>query len=132
MPELFKSFLWIGIGSALGGIARFAVSVFVASRVAGNFPWGTILVNVIGSLAIGIFAAVADAPGRFSLSPTLRQFLMVGLCGGFTTFSSFSIQTLELMRGGQPLQAAANVVGSVLLCLIAVWVGYQFGQLLNR
>lgn len=132
MAELCKSFLWIGIGSALGGIARFSLSVFIASRVPGTFPCGTILVNVLGSLAIGIFAAFADEAGRFSLSPALRQFLMVGLCGGFTTFSSFSIQTLELMRGGQPLQAAGNVIGSVLLCLIAVWAGYQLGQVLNR
>lgn len=131
-PEIFKSCLWIGLGSALGGIARFMISIFVASRVSGNFPLGTVLVNITGSFAIGVFAAMADEPGRFSLSPAMRQFLMVGICGGYTTFSSFSVQTLELMRGGQPLHAAGNVVGSVLLCLLAVWGGHQFGQILNR
>lgn len=113
-------------------MARFWLSVFVGGRVQGNFPWGTFLVNVIGSFVIGALASVADQPGRFSLSPAMRQLLMVGICGGFTTFSSFSIQTLELMRGGQPFYAAANVVGSVLLCLLAVWGGHQFGQMLNR
>ena len=132
MPELFKTYLCIGLGGALGSMARFGLSLFVDGRVGSKFPWGTFLVNIIGSFVIGALAAIADQPGRFSLSPAMRQLLMVGICGGFTTFSSFSIQTLELMRGGQPLYAAANVVGSVLLCLLAVWGGHQFGQILNR
>ncbi|MEO6035534.1 MAG: fluoride efflux transporter CrcB [Verrucomicrobiota bacterium] len=132
MSEILKTYLCISLGGALGSMARFWISMFVDERVQGNFPWGTFLVNVIGSFVIGALAAVADQPGRFSLSPAMRQLLMVGICGGFTTFSSFSIQTLELMRGGQLLHAAANVVGSVLLCLLAVWGGHQFGQILNR
>ena len=132
MPELFKTYLYIGLGGALGSMARFWLSLFVDGRIQSKFPWGTFLVNVIGSFVIGALAAVADQPGRFSLSPAMRQLLMVGICGGFTTFSSFSIQTLELMRAGQLLYAAANVVGSVLLCLLAVWGGHQFGQILNR
>jgi fluoride exporter len=132
MLHSWTAYFLVGIGGALGSMARFGLSVFVGERVQGNFPWGTFLVNIIGSFVIGALAAVADQPGRFSLSPAMRQLLMVGICGGFTTFSSFSIQTLELMRGGQPLYAAANVVGSVLLCLLAVWGGHQFGQILNR
>lgn len=132
MPEILKTYLCIGLGGALGSMARFWISIFVGERVKGDFPWGTILVNVIGSFVIGALAAVADQPGRFSLPPAMRQLLMVGICGGFTTFSSFSIQTLELMRGGQILPAVGNVVGSVLLCLLAVWGGHQFGQILNR
>ena len=132
MPELFKTYLCIGLGGAFGSMARFWLSLLVDGRVPSKFPWGTFLVNIIGSFAIGALAAVADQPGRFSLSPAMKQLLMVGICGGFTTFSSFSIRTLELLRGGQPLYAAANVVGSVLLCLLAVWGGHLFGQTLNR
>ena len=132
MLHSWTAYFWVGLGGALGSTARFWLSLFVDGRVGSKFPWGTFLVNVIGSFVIGALAAVADQPGRFSLSPAMRQLLMVGICGGFTTFSSFSIQTLELMRGGQPLYAAANIVGSVLLCLLAVWGGHQFGQILNR
>ncbi len=131
MIQSWNTFFWIGLGSALGGMARFGLSVFFAARLGQNFPWGTIFVNISGSFAIGIFAAMADEPGRFSLSIGMRQFLMVGVCGGFTTFSSFSIQTLELMRDGHLSQAMANVVSSVLFCLLAVWGGHHFGQFLN-
>ena len=132
MVHTWTAYFWVALGGALGSMARFSLSLFVDGRVGSKFPWGTFLVNVVGSFVIGALAAVADQPGRFSLSPAMRQLLMVGICGGFTTFSSFSIQTLELMRGGQPLYAAANVVGSVVLCLLAVWGGHQFGQILNR
>jgi CrcB protein len=132
MVHTWTAYFWVALGGALGSTARFWVSVFIDERVQGNFPWGTFLVNVVGSFIIGALASIADQPGKFSLSPAMRQFLMVGICGGFTTFSSFSIQTLELMRTGHAMQAAGNVIGSVLLCLLGVWGGHQFGQILNR
>jgi len=88
-------------------------------------------VNVSGSLAIGFFATITDPDGRLLVSPTFRQFFMIGICGGYTTFSSFSLQTLNLMREGEWLYAGANAMLSVLLCLSAVWVGHFLASTLN-
>ena len=118
-----QSYLWIAVGSALGGMARFWCSG-VAARVLGDsFPWGTLIINVLGSLVIGFVATIAGPDGR-PLDLLARQFIMVGICGGFTTFSAFSLQTLELLNDGNWLYAGANIVGSVVLCLIAVWLGH--------
>lgn len=132
MSELAKTYLLIGLGSALGGMGRFWLSGLVAQKWGETFPWGTILVNVTGSFLIGLFAAFAPAEGRFTFQPSLRVFLMIGVCGGYTTFSSFSLQTLNLLRDGQWLYAAGNVLLSVVLCLFAVWLGYLLGQMANR
>lgn len=125
------SYLWIAAGSALGGVARYWCSGLVAHRIGETFPWGTITVNVIGSFVIGIFAALTEPDGRFFISSTARQFIMIGLCGGFTTFSAFSMQTLTLMREGETLRAGLNVALSVALCLLAVWVGYLLASSVN-
>ena len=118
-----QSYLWIAVGSALGGVARFWCSG-VAARVLGDsFPWGTLIINVLGSLVIGFVATIAGPDGR-PLDLLARQFIMVGICGGFTTFSAFSLQTLELLNDGNWLYAGANIVGSVVLGLIAVWLGH--------
>lgn len=110
-----KAYLFIALGSALGGCARYALAMAVGAQ---GFPWGTLAVNVLGCLAIGLLAAkVAD--------PELRQFLMTGFCGGFTTFSSFGLETLQLLRDGQTLAAGAYVAASVVVCLLAVWCGYS-------
>src|SRR5262249_49896104 len=85
------------------------------------FPWGTLLVNITGSLIIGFFATLTGPDGRIFASSTVRQFVMIGLCGGYTTFSSFSLQTLSLTNDGEWLQAGGNIIGSVVLCLLAVW-----------
>jgi CrcB protein len=132
MSEMTKLYLWIGLGSALGGMGRFWLSGLVAQRIGETFPWGTLFVNVTGSLVIGLFASLTDPSGRFFVPSTTRQFLMIGLCGGYTTFSSFSLQTLNLVRDGQWLYAAGNAVLSVVLCLAGVWLGQIIGQALNR
>jgi len=118
-----QTYLWIMMGSALGGGARYWLSGYIASHVGETFPWGTILVNVTGSFIIGFFASLTGPDGRFLVSPTARQFVMIGLCGGYTTFSSFSLQTLSLARDSDWTRAGANVLLSVFLCLIAVWLG---------
>ena len=125
------NYLCIAAGGALGTVARFWFSGVVARHFGETFPWGTLLVNVSGSLAIGFFATIADPDGRLLVSPTFRQFFMIGICGGYTTFSSFSLQTLNLMREGEWLYAGANAMLSVLLCLSAVWVGHFLASTLN-
>ena len=92
--------------------------------VGETFPWGTLAINVVGSFIIGFFATLTGPDGRLLVAPDARQFVMVGLCGGFTTFSSFSLQTLNLLRDGDVLRAGGNVAGSVALCLVAVWLGH--------
>jgi CrcB protein len=119
-----QAYFWIAVGSGLGGMARYWCSGFVANRVGETFPWGTLTVNVVGSLLIGVLGALTEVDSRVYLAPATRQFVMIGLLGGFTTFSSFSLQTLNLLRDGQWLQASGNIVASVILCLFAVWLGY--------
>jgi CrcB protein len=126
------AYLWIGIGSALGGMARYWCSGFVASHLGETFPWGTIAVNVIGSFIIGFFATISGPDGRLLVPSLARQFVMLGVCGGYTTFSSFSLQTLNLVRDGEWLQAAGNITASVMLCLIAVTAGHFAAAGLNR
>lgn len=125
-------YVWIGFGSALGGVARHWLSGAVASRFGAAFPWGTLLVNVSGSFFIGFLAALAAPEGRHLLPLTGRQFLLIGVLGGYTTFSSFSLQTLQLAREGEWLHAGANILLSVVACLAAVWTGHVGGQALNR
>jgi CrcB protein len=125
-------YLWVALGSALGGVARYWCSGFVAARFGESFPWGTILVNVFGSFVIGFFGTLTSPDGRFLVGSEARIFVMVGLCGGYTTFSSFSLQTLSLMRDGEWLWAGANILFSVLLCLIAVWAGHIAAAALNQ
>src|SRR5579864_50255 len=120
---LVVTYLWVALGSALGGVARYACSSLVAGAWGETFPLGTLLVNVIGSFAIGFFATATGPDGRLLVSPDARQFVMVGVCGGYTTFSSFSLQTLNPVRDGDMLKAGANVVVSVVACLAAVWLG---------
>ena len=126
------NYLWIGLGSALGGMARYGCSGLAARYIGATFPWGTLIVNVSGSLVIGFLASLAVADGRLLISPDARAFLMIGLCGGFTTFSAFSIETLDLARDGDWLWAGANVVLSVVLCLLAVWLGYMGASAISR
>jgi CrcB protein len=125
-----KTIILIGIGSGLGGILRYWLSGVVAERIGETFPWGTMSVNIIGSLLIGLLAAFVDSE-RVLMSPGGRQFLMMGVCGGFTTFSSFSLQTFRLMQDNEWLHAGGNILLSVVLCLLSVFAGYKLGQLVN-
>ncbi len=126
------AYLWVALGSALGGIARYWCSGLVARQFGETFPWGTILVNVVGSLIIGFFATLTAPDGRLFVGSDVRLFVMVGLCGGYTTFSSFSIQTLTLVQDGEWLRAGGNVLLSVALCLAAVWIGHVLAASLNQ
>ena len=125
------TYLWIAIGSALGGMARYACSRAVALSYGETFPWGTLVVNIAGSFIIGVIAAASAPESRFVVSPNARTFLMVGLCGGFTTFSSFSLQTLELIRNRDFAEAFGNVFLSVAACLAAVAIGYIVGSVVG-
>ena len=125
------SYLWIAIGSALGGVARYWFSGVVARLIGETFPWGTLFINVIGSFIIGFFATLTGPDGRILVPSVARQFVMIGFCGGFTTFSSFSLQTLNLATDGEYLYAGLYIVLSVVLCLIAVWLGSILATGLN-
>ena len=128
----FQMYLAIAAGGAVGTIGRYFFSGLLANAIGQTFPWGTLFVNVTGSFVIGMFAALTGPDGRFLVSGMTRQFVMVGICGGYTTFSSFSIQTLNLMNDGEWLQAGGNVFGSVVLCLLFVWIGAAVGAALNQ
>jgi CrcB protein len=116
--------LWVALGGALGTVARFAVSGVVADAVGGTFPWGTLVVNASGSFVIGFFGTLAAPDGRFLVGGTARHFVMSGLCGGYTTFSSFSWQTLALAQNREWFRAGANAVLSLVCCMVAVWLGH--------
>jgi CrcB protein len=126
------SYLWVCLGGALGSAARFWISGLVAQRIGQTFPFGTLAVNVTGSFLIGILAAMSVPEGRWMLSPSAREFLMIGVCGGYTTFSSFSLQTLALAQEGEWFRAGANSIASFVLCLVAVWLGHFSVTLFNK
>lgn len=125
------TYLLVAFGGALGSVGRLWFSGFVADRIGGTFPWGTILVNISGSFVIGFFAAMTLPEGRWLATSQGRAFFMYGICGGYTTFSSFSLQTLDLARSGDWLKAGGNVVASVVLCLLAVWLGHLLAMSIN-
>src|SRR5207253_4294793 len=108
------------------------ISGVVANQFGDGFPWGTLVVNVTGSFIIGFFATLTAPEGRMFAGSSTRHFFMTGICGGYTTFSAFSLQTLNLAREGEWLRAGANTVGSVVLCLIAVWLGHLAAASLNQ
>lgn len=124
-------YIWIAFGSMIGGVARFALSGFIAHRVGETFPWGTLVINLTGSFVIGFIATLTQPEGRFPVGSNGRQFLMTGICGGFTTYSSFSLQTLTLAQDGEWLLAGANATGTFFLCFIAVWLGHVTALALN-
>jgi len=128
LAAMLESTLWIALGGALGSVSRFWLSLafdaLFAPSIPTSFPWATVVTNITGSFVIG---AVAALP----LGPLTRQFLMVGVLGGYTTFSAFSLQTLALAQGGELPKAAANVLASVILCLVAVWLGHMLGSSLR-
>lgn len=123
--------LWIFLGSGLGGVLRYGAATVVEARWGDGFPWGTLAVNVTGSFLIGVVAALMTADGRPLLAPEPRHFVMTGLLGGFTTYSSFSLQTLALARAGEWTKAAANAGGMWVLCFAAVALGYVCAAWLN-
>jgi CrcB protein len=127
-----KAYLFVAAGSALGGMARFWCSGLVARAVGETFPFGTLAVNIVGSFVIGLFATLTGPDGRLFVETAGRQFIMLGVLGGFTTFSSFSLQTLSLAQDGEWLLAALNIAGSVALCLVGVFLGHALAVAINR
>ena len=121
------TYLWVAIGGALGSLARYSLTRMTLGW-STNFPWGTVLINSLGAFVIGFFGTFTLASGRFAVSENIRLFVMVGLCGGFTTFSSFSLQTFDLLRSGAWGKALANVLLSVVLCFTAVAIGHVLAQ----
>jgi CrcB protein len=122
------TYAWVALGGAIGSMARFWMGMAVAELVGARFPWGTLLINVLGSFVIGWFDVLTGEFGRWAVPADARVFVLVGICGGFTTFSSFSLQTMQLMQGGEALRAGAYVVGSVVLCLVSVWAGMTLAR----
>ena len=125
------AYLWIAVGSALGGMVRFWCSGLAARLVGETFPWGTIFVNVLGSFIIGFFATITGPDGRVFADTLTRQFVMIGILGGYTTFSSFSLQALNQLQDGEWWLAGANIALSVVACLAAVWAGYVLAASIN-
>ncbi len=124
-----KIALFIALGSGLGGVLRVLVAGSVSGYWDGGFPLGILAVNVIGSFTVGLLATLSAANGRWPLSLGPRQFLLAGFCGGFTTFSFFSMQTMELIRAGAVGLALQYSAATLVLSLAAVWLGYQIADL---
>lgn len=116
----------VGLGGFLGAVSRFLLADLVQGAAGNRFPYGTLAVNVVGCAVIGAVTALAETRG--GLSDGLRLFLVVGLLGGFTTFSAFGNETLALLRAGEGGPAAANILANVLLAIGAVWVGRLVAQ----
>jgi CrcB protein len=119
----------VAVGGAIGSVARFWMATAMTALTGPRFPWGTLLINVLGSFVIGLVAGVTLTPDRVGMHPDIRIFLMTGICGGFTTFSAFSLQTVELLQAGDVIPAFGYAVGSVVLCVIATYCGWLLGRL---
>lgn len=126
------TWLLVALGGAIGSTARYGAALLIGRLTGPGFPWGTILINVLGSLIIGWFAALTAPYGRAPAGEAARAFVIAGLCGGFTTFSAFSLQTIELLRAGQTGRACANIAGSVALCLLATAAGIKLAGVAPR
>lgn len=121
----------VALGGAIGSVLRYWFSIWLAP-VSRDLPWSTIVVNIIGSFAIAFFGALTIASSRFEVPEIWRIAFLVGVCGGFTTFSSFSMQTFDLLRLGMPGRALLNVSISLFVCLAATALGYVAAQAINR
>lgn len=121
--EQLTDYLVVGLGGALGTMGRYWLGDIIGRRYA-TFPVGTLVINVTGSFLIAFFSSLTVPESRFMVSPRSRAFFMTGICGGYTTFSSFSLQTLGLAQDGEWLYAGAYIALSVILCLLAAWAGH--------
>jgi CrcB protein len=119
----------VALGGAMGSVARFWLASAMTALTGPRFPWGTLLINVLGSFVIGLVAGVTLTPARVGVHPDIRIFLMTGVCGGFTTFSAFSLQTLELMQVGENVPAVGYAMSSVVFCVAATFCGWALGRL---
>ncbi len=126
----FATCVYVMLGGALGTLARYGISALMLPY-SREMPWGTVLINATGSMLIGLFGTLTLAGGRYPAPEGLRLFVMIGFCGGYTTFSSFSLQTLDLLRTGGYARASLNVGASIALCIAAVSVGHFMAAHLN-
>ena len=126
------SYIAVALGSIVGAVARFLVSVVSVSQFGDGFPWGTLFVNITGSLAIGFYAALTGPDGRVFASPRQRQFVMVGICGGYTTFSAFSLETLRFVQSGKTQTAFIYLLVSAVTWIASVWIGHAWAARINR
>ena len=126
------SYISVVLGSLIGAVARFLVSVLSVSQFGDAFPWGTLFVNVTGSFAIGFYAALTGPGGRLYASQRQRLFVMVGFCGGYTTFSAFSLETLRFVQSGKATTALVYLVVSAVTWIASVWMGYALATRFNR
>jgi CrcB protein len=129
---MWISSFWIAVGGAIGSVLRFWVAEASAVAFGSEFPWGTVIANITGCFIIGLFATLTGPEGRVFAGALTRQFVIIGICGGYTTFSSFSLQTLTLLQAGDGAKAAFNVGVSVVCCLISVWLGHIAAAALNQ
>jgi CrcB protein len=127
--KLAATYFWVAFGGPIGSVARFWLTGAVAALTGPRFPWGTLLINVTGSFVIGLVAGLTLTPERLAWHPDIRIFLMTGICGGFTTFSAFSLQALELLQDGEMAAAFGYIGGSAVLCLAGVWAGVALARL---
>jgi CrcB protein len=118
----------VALGGAIGSVGRFWLTGVMTALTGPRFPWGTLLINVLGSLVIGLVAGITLTPARVGMHPDVRIFLMTGICGGFTTFSAFSLQTLELLQTGDSVPALGYAIGSVVLCVAATYAGWALAS----
>jgi fluoride exporter len=119
--------LYVALGSGLGGTARVAMAAIMVSLFGANFPIGVLTVNVLGSFAIGFIAAFTAPGGWLFLGAAARQFLLAGFCGGFTTFSFFSLQTMQLLQDGRLTAAGLYSALTLSFSMFGVWIGYRIG-----
>ncbi len=129
---MLKTYLAVMLGGAAGTGLRMALSGWLAAKYGETFPVGTLVVNVTGCFIIGIFAALTGPDGPFFTSPLTRQVVMLGVLGGYTTFSSFGLQTFNLFQDGEWLRAGVNAVLSLVLCVVAVWLGHIVATIFNQ
>ncbi|CAM1657998.1 MULTISPECIES: fluoride efflux transporter CrcB [Bartonella] len=123
--------LWVAFGGALGTVLRYWLSLLMVP-VSKNLPWGTILINIVGSFVIAFFGVITMSQAKWPMGETIRLFVMVGICGGFTTFSSFSLQSFELLKKGAVGEAFLNIIVSVAFCLFATALGFYLGSKINH
>jgi len=123
-------YAYVAAGSILGGLARYLVSL--AMDTGPGFPWATLFINATGSFIIGLFATLSGPDGRLFASVQQRQFVMTGFCGGYTTFSTFSLETFKLYHSGMAHTALAYIAASVVCWLVSVWLGHILASRLNR
>lgn len=120
---------FIALGGALGAIGRYLLSTYVYSKSDSIFPWGTFVVNILGCFILGMVYIWGTE--KMAISSNIRTFLAIGLLGAFTTFSSFSLETLNIIRDGEIRIALLNIGGSIVLGLLAVWLGTVFAEMLS-